>query len=159
VAPRLRCWQQPFCRRLHGAVAHRRGITDLGGYLDIVCDFIFYASFVLGFALARPENAVPTALLLAAFMGTASTFLGFATIAAKRRLEIDRYSPKTIYFLGGLTEGTETIIALVLFCLLPDSFPELAYVFAALCAITAASRIATGVSTLRRPNPAGEPAP
>ena len=56
---------------------------------------------------------------------------------------------KSLYYLGGLTEGTETIIFFVLFCLLPDWFPTLAYVFAAGCVITTTSRIAIAVRTFR----------
>jgi len=42
---------------LDGAVARRTALTDFGGYLDIVCDFVFYAGVAFGFALARRENA------------------------------------------------------------------------------------------------------
>ena len=38
-------------------------------------------------------------------------------------------------------EGTETILAFVLFCLLPGIFPWLAGAVAALCFWTAASRV------------------
>src|SRR5262245_54459475 len=48
-----------FLDGLDGAVARRTGITDFGGYLDIVCDMLFYAGCVVGFALARPENLLP----------------------------------------------------------------------------------------------------
>ena len=37
---------------LDGAVARVRGPTDLGGYLDIVCDFILYSGWAFAFALA-----------------------------------------------------------------------------------------------------------
>ena len=43
-----------FCDGLDGAVARRNGITSLGGFLDITCDFIFYSAVILGFALADP---------------------------------------------------------------------------------------------------------
>ena len=36
---------------LDGALARRRGPTDLGGFLDIVCDFVFYSGVVFGFAV------------------------------------------------------------------------------------------------------------
>src|SRR5262245_49730049 len=34
---------------LDGAVARRTKVTDFGGYLDIVCDLLFYAACVVGF--------------------------------------------------------------------------------------------------------------
>ena len=36
---------------LDGAVARHAGISDLGGYLDIVLDFLFYSGVVFGFAV------------------------------------------------------------------------------------------------------------
>ena len=73
-----------------GAIARRLGSTDLGGYLDILCDFIFYAAVPLGFALARPENGAAAAFLIFSFVGTGSSFLAYAAIAAKRGLESAR---------------------------------------------------------------------
>ncbi len=134
---------------LDGAVARARRKTDIGGYLDIVLDFLVYAAVVVGFAAARPENALPAALLLATFIGTGTTFLTFAIFAAKHGLETQSRGAKSLYYLGGLTEGTETIIFFVLFCLLPSWFPTLAYIFAAGCVITTTSRIAIAVRTFR----------
>ena len=134
-----------LCDGLDGAVARHRGPTDLGGFLDIVLDFIVYAGVVLGFALARPgENALAAAFLLFSFMATASTFLAFAAIAARRGLHTERLGPKAIYYLGGLTEGTETIVAVVLFCAWPDQFVVVATVFGVLCCLTAAARLYQG---------------
>ena len=42
---------------LDGAVARRRGLTDLGGYLDIVLDFLFYAGVPFFFAVGQPDVA------------------------------------------------------------------------------------------------------
>jgi len=70
---------------LDGALARRNGLNPFGGYLDIGCDMAFYGAVPLGFALARPENAVWAALLLASFMCTAASFLGRAILAVQRR--------------------------------------------------------------------------
>ena len=134
---------------IDGAVARAVGITDLGGYLDIVLDFLVYAAVVLGFAAARPENALIAALLLASFIGTGTTFLAFSIMAAKRGLITQERGVKSLYYLGGLTEGTETIIFIVAICLAPDLFPLLGLIFAAACLITTAARIATAVQTLK----------
>jgi phosphatidylglycerophosphate synthase len=135
---------------LDGAVARRRGATDLGGYLDIVLDFIVYASLGFAFAVLDPErNALPAAFLLLAFMGTGSSFLAFAVMAAKRRIETTARGPKSLFYLGGLTEGFETILFFSLCCLVPVAFPVLAWTFAAMCWITTATRIAQAVLTLR----------
>lgn len=126
---------------LDGAVARARGPSDLGGYLDIVCDFILYSGWAFAFALANPVYAVPAAFLILSFMGTGSSFLTYAVIAAKRGLTTEIRGSKSLYYLGGLTEGTETILIFMLFCLLPQHFAVLAYGFAAACWITTLSRI------------------
>jgi phosphatidylglycerophosphate synthase len=130
---------------LDGAVARLAGPTERGAFLDITLDFAFYGSIPLGFALADPaQNALPAALLLAAFMGTGSSFLAFAVIAAKRGMSSEVYPQKGIYYLTGLTEGTETIAALVLMCLFPGSFALFACVFAGACLVTTLTRLRQG---------------
>ncbi|MDT4841409.1 Inner membrane protein YnjF [compost metagenome] len=130
---------------LDGAVARLTRPTDRGGFLDITLDFIFYAAIPLAFAVVDPaHNALPAAVLLASFMGTASSFLAFAIVASKRTLASTAFPDKSFYFLGGLTEATETIAAFVAMCLWPQWFAPIAYGFAALCAITTALRIGWG---------------
>ena len=130
---------------LDGAVARLTTPTDRGAFLDIVLDFVFYASVPLAFALADPAaNALPAALLLAAFIGTGSSFLAFAALAAKRGLASAAYPDKGFYYLGGLTEATETLLCFAAMCLFPAAFPWLAGLFAALCGITLLARIAAG---------------
>lgn len=136
---------------LDGTVARLTQATDRGAYLDIVLDFLFYACVPLAFAVHAPAtNGLPAATLLAAFLGTGASFLAFATLAAKRGMASTTYPEKGLYFLGGLTEGTETIVCFVLMCLAPTYFPALAYGFAALCAITIVTRIVGGSSLLGR---------
>lgn len=126
---------------LDGVVARLAGPTDRGAFLDIAADFLFYALVPLGFAVADPgQNALPAAILLASFMGTGSSFLAFAAIAAKLERRAEDFPTKGIYYLGGLTEGAETIILFMLMCLWPDWFMPLALAFAALCAMTTAMR-------------------
>ncbi|HYC05262.1 MAG TPA: CDP-alcohol phosphatidyltransferase family protein [Azospirillaceae bacterium] len=134
---------------LDGAIARARGPSDLGGYLDIVLDFIFYAGAPVAFALGRPEVALMAAFLVFTFVGTMASFLAFAIIAAKRGISTEARGIKSIYYLGGLAEGTETIIFLSLICLLPDRFVLLAGIFAAMCWVTIGSRIAQAVATFR----------
>ncbi len=134
-----------LCDALDGAVARQTSPTDAGGFLDISLDFLFYASIPLGFAIAQPSvNALPAAVLLACFIGTGSSFLAFATLAAKRGIDNTGYPQKSFYFLGGLTEATETLVFFVAMCLWPQSFSSMAYLFSALCCVTIATRIYTG---------------
>jgi phosphatidylglycerophosphate synthase len=134
-----------LCDGLDGAVARQTQPTDRGGFLDITLDFIFYAAVVLAFALADPAaNALAAAALLAGFMGTGSSFLAFAVMAAKRQVSKPMTGGKSFYFLGGLTEGTETLGFFVAMCLWPAQFALLAWVFAGLCVLTTISRVVWG---------------
>ena len=134
-----------LCDALDGAVARLTQVTDRGGFLDIALDFLFYASIPLAFALADPtRNALPAAVLLAAFIGTGSSFLAFAVMAAKRDMTSVAYPDKSFYFLGGLTEATETLAVFAAMCAWPGQFAALAYGFAALCSITVLTRIGWG---------------
>ena len=135
---------------IDGTVARLTQTTDQGGFLDISLDFLFYAAIPLAFAFANPaSNALPAASLLAAFLGTGSTFLAFATFAEKRGLHSSNLPDKSFYFLGGLTEATETIAVFVAMCVWPAYFAELAYGFAALCCITITTRIYWGYQTFK----------
>ena len=137
---------------LDGTVARLTQPSDAGGFLDITLDFVFYAAIPLGFALADPvAHALPAAVLLASFIGTGSSFLAFAALAEKRGLADTALPGKSFYFLGGLTEATETIAVFAAMCLWPQHFAWLAYGFAALCALTTALRIGWGFARLSRP--------
>ncbi|MGI9451208.1 MAG: CDP-alcohol phosphatidyltransferase family protein [Geminicoccaceae bacterium] len=130
---------------LDGAVARRTGKTDRGGFLDITLDFIFYSSIPFAFALADPfENALAAAFLIFSFIGTGCSFLAYAIMAEKRGLSTDIRGQKSLYYLGGLTEGTETIVLFVACCLFPVWFPVMAVIFGVICWVTTATRIHAG---------------
>jgi len=128
-----------------GALARLSGTTERGAFLDISLDFVFYAAIPLAFAaLAPEENAMAAAVLLAAFVVTGTSFLAFAVMAEKRGLKSTAYPAKSFYYLGGLTEGTETILCFLAMCWWPQHFAAIAYVYAALCALTAGTRLVAG---------------
>ena len=112
---------------LDGAIARINGPTDFGGYLDSLCDFLFYVSALV---------------LVATFTLTAVSFLGYAAIAARRNDDDGTHGPKAFIYSTGLMEGGETIAFFLLFCLFPAFFPTLALIFAALCVLTVAQRVA-----------------
>lgn len=131
---------------LDGTLARLTTPTDKGGFLDIVLDFLFYSSIPLGFALMNVEdNALAAAVLIYAFVGTGCSFLAFAIIAAKKDMDSTDYPDKSFYYLGGLTEASETILVFTLMCLFPTWFTTLAYTFALLCFITTFLRIRAGM--------------
>ncbi len=133
-----------LCDGLDGAVARVRGKTDFGGYLDIFADYVFYAAVPVGFAVADPANALPAAVLLASFLFSGSSFLGYAVIAERRRMVSTAQGEKTFYYMAGIAEGTETIAVFVLAALRPDWFVPLALGYALACVITGFARLALG---------------
>jgi len=135
---------------LDGELARLTAPSDAGGFLDITLDFIFYALFPLGFAIADPAtNALPAAVLIASFVGTGASFLAFATQAQKHAIASPDFEYKSLYYLNGLAEGTETILCFALMCLFYDYFAVIAWCFAAVCLITAANRVIFGFRTLK----------
>ena len=134
---------------LDGALARHTAVTDLGGFLDTVADFLFYSAVPFAFALAAPERALAAAFLIFSFVGTGVSFLAFAAIAARRAMITERYGVKSIYYLGGLAEGTETILVFAAMAVRPDWFVPLAYGFGMLCWVTTALRVWRGAILLR----------
>jgi phosphatidylglycerophosphate synthase len=133
------------CDGLDGALARLTRPTDRGAFFDIALDFIFYASIPLAFAVASPaERALPAAVLLAAFIGTGSSFLAYAVLAERRGATSAQYPQKGIFYLGGLTEAGETLICFALMCVFPAQFALWAYGFACLCLLTIATRLLAG---------------
>ena len=127
---------------LDGAVARATQKTDFGGYLDITCDFIFYGAIPLGFVWMNPSaNGAAGAFLLASFYANGASFLGYAILAEKAKMTTDARGVKSLYFTGGLLEGTETIVFFAALCIWPDLFPLLSWIFGTLCFVTATSRI------------------
>lgn len=137
---------------LDGQLArYQKNSSSAGGFLDISLDFLFYAAVPLGFALADPaNNALPAVILLVSFIGTGSSFLAFAIAAEKYQIERPQFKYKSFYYLHGLTEGTETILIFIAFCIWPANFPIMAYVFSLACFITVFTRIYGGYKTLKQ---------
>jgi phosphatidylglycerophosphate synthase len=123
---------------LDGALARRNGPTAWGGYLDSLCDFLFYVAVPVGFAHAAIANVWPALLLVASFTLTAVSFLALAAILAGRDMG---HGAKAFTYSTGLVEGGETIAFFVAMCLLPVHFPILAIIFAALCVATVGQRL------------------
>ncbi len=136
-------------------------ISRRGGFLDIVFDFIFYASIPLAFAIADPRgNALVAAFVLFSFIGTGSSFLAYAIAEKGGGIKKERVEAKdgdgkvlhpivkAFFYIGGVTEATETVIFFVLACLLPQWFWLLGIVFTGLCLATTGTRVWRGWNDL-----------
>ena len=131
---------------LDGPLARRRGGgTAAGGFLDITADFVAYGAGVVGIAWAcadRPWEWLGFLAVLLAYYVNGAAFLAFSSAAERTgsRLEDGR----TFSFLGGLAEGTETIVVHTVWMLLPASAPVVAWGWAGVVGVSAAQRMLVG---------------
>lgn len=116
-----------------GAIARATRVTDYGGFLDILLDLLIYSGFVLAFAIGRPQNALPAAVLIYTFLATGASFLAAANIAAKRGIMREPPERKSFFYKAAIAEGAETTVYLAVICLFPGQFAVITYVFAAIC--------------------------
>ncbi len=127
---------------LDGAVARvTHKSSDLGGYIDIMADFLIYAALPVAFAVQSHIDGPLTAavVLLASFYINAGSWMYLSAIIEKRGS-----SPEgeltSVSMPSGLIAGTETIVFFTLFFLLPHLLIYLFYIMAFLTLITAAQR-------------------
>ncbi len=142
---------------LDGAVARALGPTERGGFLDVVADFSIYAGFVLGVAVAVPSARLACLVLLGAYYVSGTAFLALSSLLERRRQGAG--DGRSLRFVGGLAEGTETVVVYVLFTLFPGHAAVIAWTFAAAVAVTAVQRVVLGVRMLDdlEPLPATDP--
>jgi len=131
-----------LCDGLDGAMARLTAPTPLGGYLDIVLDFLVYGGFVLSFGLTEQNYTFLSMVLLFCYIGTGTTFLAKAAILPSLTHQNQKNDiPKSFHYAVGLVEGSETIVFMVLCLLFPNLFVYLSSIFIALCLITIVFRI------------------
>ena len=126
---------------LDGAVARVHGRTsDLGGYLDILCDFTVYALVPIGLVAGAPSPEAwrALALLLASFYLNAVSWLYLSAVLERRGATGQLTS---LLMPPGLIAGTETIVFYTVFLLFPDHMVPLFLVMAALVLIGVAQRL------------------
>ena len=128
---------------LDGTVARQRAqSSDLGGYLDIVFDFIVYAAIPIGLALGRSTTPVYLSLifLLAAYYVNAASWMYLAAILEKRKASRSA-SVTAVTMPGGLIGGTETILFYTAFIFFPGYLVFLFSFLAVLVSFTAGQRV------------------
>ncbi len=137
---------------LDGPLARRRrargdGDAGAGGFYDITADFTVYGTTVVGVAIGSGGPLWPFLLVLLAYYVNGTAFLAFSSIAERSGRTLD--DGRSLSFLGGIAEGTETIAVHTLWLLLPFWAPQIAVVWAAVVGIGAGQRIVTGYRALR----------
>ena len=130
-----------FCDGLDGAVARLLGPTDIGAFYDITLDFIFYSLFPIAFIFVDIKNSYAICFLLLSFVSTQTTFLASAWFIEKNKILVSTKQKKSFFYIGGITEGFETIICFILMLFFYESVQLIAYTFGILCWITSISRL------------------
>ena len=130
-----------FCDGIDGAIARLTKETDVGAFYDIVLDFLFYSLFPISFIFLNIENAYSISFLLLSFVATQTTFLASAWLVEKNKLLISENQKKSFFYVGGITEGFETILCFVMMLLFYEYINYIAYIFGILCWITFITRV------------------
>lgn len=124
--------------------------SEAGGFLDITADFTVYGATVIGVAIGATQQYdadwLPFLLVLLAYYLNGTAFLAFSSIA--ERTGRQREDGRSLSFLGGLAEGTETIVVHALWLIMPAHAGIIATVWAAVVGISAAQRIVAGFRDL-----------
>lgn len=130
---------------LDGAVARAANKqSDLGGYLDILFDFVVYSLIPIALVLGAPtvNNLWALAFLLASFYINAASWMYLAAVLEKRQQGAGRRGEKTTVTMpAGLIGGTETIIFYSLFIFWPDQAALLFGLMGSLVLLTVIQRV------------------
>lgn len=162
-APALALWlSSRVADGLDGPLARRRRARgtstsgDAGGFLDITADFVVYGAFVVGVGVGWGGSMLPFLVVLLAYYINGATFLAFSSIAERTGRRLD--DGRSLSFLGGLAEGTETIVVHSLWVLAPTVAGPVAWVWAGIVLLSGGHRMVAGYRILRAP-PAGDGRP
>ncbi len=128
---------------MDGALARRRiekgeRANSAGGYLDIMADFVVYGSFVVGVAHGAGQGYLPFIVVLLAYYLNGTAFLAFSSIGEKEGIRLD--DGRSLSFIYGLAEATETIVVHSAWCIFPSQASHIASVWAAVVLVSAALR-------------------
>lgn len=127
-----------------GAVARCCGSTDFGVFLDATLDYVFYAGVIFGFALAYPaQNAVAASFLMFGFTASACAMLAYAVVAYKKNHTQKLNLEQSPFYLGGLAQGSETLTAMIILCIIPSWFLPIAIILGCWCLAKALMIITT----------------
>jgi phosphatidylglycerophosphate synthase len=115
-------WLNRIFDGLDGTVARVEKLqTDLGGYLDILADFVIYALIPISLVLAAPSTPafIALAFLLSAFYVNGASWMYLSAILEKRRW-LHPGQKTSVNMPAGLIGGGETIVFYSIFIIWPD---------------------------------------
>ena len=128
---------------IDGSLARRRiaagGVKNpAGGYLDIMSDFTVYGSFVIGVAHGSGQSYLPFLFVLLAYYLNGTSFLAFSSIGEKEGVRLE--DGRSLSFIYGLAEATETILVHSAWCIFPSGAGRIASIWAVIVFISAGLR-------------------
>ncbi len=138
-------WLNRIFDGLDGVLArltHRQ--SDLGGYLDIMFDFLVYALVPITLVVGAPSfmKYMALAFLLATFYVNSASWMYLSAILEKRKQGAQATGEQTTITMPvGLVGGTETIILFTLFILWPQQVVTLFTVMSVMVIITIGQRL------------------
>ena len=130
---------------LDGAVARRRGATELGGYLDMVADTVGYAAVPIGVAIGAGDRGtwIAVAFLLGSFSVNTISWTYLSALLEQRGAGAAVTGEMTsITMPPALIEGAETIVIYSLFLAFPDLAAWLFALMAAAVGVNVIQRLA-----------------
>lgn len=130
-------------KKLHQAGISANSVTITGFVIGLLA-INFLSMGMYGFALAHPaQNAVAAIFLLFGFTSAAAALLSYAVIAYKNNAPKLPEVSQSPFYLGGVAQGSETLVALIVLCLIPGLFMPIAIILGCLSFVKALSVIVT----------------
>jgi phosphatidylglycerophosphate synthase len=136
-------WGNRIFDGLDGTVARVEALqSDLGGYLDILADFVIYALLPIALVWAMPTMPafIALAFLLGSFYVNGASWMYLAAILEKRRWSAPDQKT-TVNMPAGLVGGAETIVLYSIFIIWPETLVPLFGLMALLVAVTVVQRV------------------
>ncbi len=125
--------------------------TDIGGYIDILCDFVAYALVPIALVIGaiNQSNLLALVFLLASFYINSASWMYLAAILEKRNVgAAANQETTTITMPGGIVGGFVTIVFYCLFILFPAHIVPLFITMSVLVLLGVLQRLLWAIRTL-----------
>ena len=116
----------------------------IGSFVLFGVPLVMISSFHMYFTTSTKAIScilVGSYFLLLSFVATQTTFLASAWVVEKNKLLISENQKKSFFYIGGITEGFETILCFIMMLLFYEYINHIAYIFGTLCWITFITRV------------------
>ncbi|MBH0130375.1 CDP-alcohol phosphatidyltransferase family protein [Salinibacterium sp. NK8237] len=127
--------------------------SQAGGFLDIVADFVVYGATVLGVAIGATTAFGapwwPFLLVMFSYYLNGAAFLAFSSIAERTGRTVSDEDNRSLFFLGRIAEGGETVFTHALWLIVPFFAWQIAIVWSIIVFVSATQRMIVGYRLLR----------